>query len=70
MKTYLQDYAKTKAMGEKALTDACDGKNLLTVAVAPHQVYGPKDNLFLPNILEAAGTGRYDFGFGQVFDKD
>jgi hypothetical protein len=28
------------------------------VAVAPHQVYGPRDNLFLPNILEAAGTGR------------
>jgi nucleoside-diphosphate-sugar epimerase len=58
MKSYLQEYAATKALGEKALTDACDGKTLLTVAVAPHQVYGPRDNLFLPNILEAAGTGR------------
>jgi len=53
-------------MGEKALTDACDGKSLLTIAVAPHQVYGPKDNLFLPNILEAAGTGRFRiFGNGK-----
>ena len=25
----------------------------MTCAVAPHQVYGPRDNLFLPNILEA-----------------
>jgi nucleoside-diphosphate-sugar epimerase len=23
-----------------------------------YQVYGPRDNLFLPNLLEAAGTGR------------
>ena len=54
---YLQTYAETKAMGEKALTDACCD-DLLTCAVAPHQVYGPRDNLFLPNLLEAAGTGR------------
>ena len=54
---YLQTYAETKAMGEKALTDACCDE-LMTCAVAPHQVYGPRDNLFLPNMLEAAGTGR------------
>ena len=47
---YLQTYAETKAMGEKACTDACDAE-LMTVAVAPHQVYGPRDNLFLPNLL-------------------
>ena len=69
-KSYLQVYAETKAMGEKAMTDACDvdgtGDGLLTVAVAPHQVYGPRDNLFMPNILEAAGTGRLRvFGAGD-----
>lgn len=53
---YLQDYAETKALGEMALTAACSDE-LLTVAVAPHQVYGPRDNLFLPNVLEAAGNG-------------
>ena len=62
---YLQTYAETKAMGEKACTDACDAE-LMTVAVAPHQVYGPRDNLFLPNLLEAAGTGRLRvFGPGR-----
>jgi nucleoside-diphosphate-sugar epimerase len=36
----------------------------MTCAVAPHQVYGPRDNLFLPNLLEAMGTGRL-----RVFGK-
>jgi len=54
---YLQMYAETKATGELAMSQACCDE-LMTVAVAPHQVYGPRDNLFLPNLLEAAGTGR------------
>jgi nucleoside-diphosphate-sugar epimerase len=54
---YLQAYAETKALGELALTRACSA-SFMTIAVAPHQVYGPKDNLFLPNIMEAAGTGK------------
>jgi len=64
-KTYLQDYARTKAMGEKAMTEACCDE-LLTIAVAPHQVYGPRDTLFLPNMLETAGTGKLRiFGEGK-----
>jgi len=53
---HLQDYAKTKAQGEVAVSAACSA-SLMTVAVAPHQVYGPKDNIFLPNMLEVAGQG-------------
>jgi len=56
-KEYLAEYAETKALGELAMRDACSDE-FLTVAVAPHQVYGPRDTLFLPNILEAAGAGR------------
>jgi nucleoside-diphosphate-sugar epimerase len=55
-KTYLAAYAKTKAMGEIAVNKAI-GDDLLAVSIAPHQVYGPRDNLFLPNILEVAGQG-------------
>lgn len=54
---YLQPYAETKAMGELEML-AQDQTKLMTVAVAPHQVYGPRDNLFLPNLLEAAGNGK------------
>lgn len=38
---FLQPYAQTKAMGEKVIRDACGNSedDLLTVAVAPHQVH-------------------------------
>nr|CCD11814.1 unnamed protein product [Trypanosoma congolense IL3000] len=63
--SYMQMYAETKAAAEMAVADACC-ENLLTVSVAPHQVYGPRDNLFLPNMLEAAGTGKLRiFGSGK-----
>ena len=52
-------------MGEVAMREACSD-SLMTVAVAPHQVYGPRDNLFMPNILEAAGSGLLRvFGVGK-----
>lgn len=50
-------YARTKAMGEKVVLEACSDE-LMTIAVAPHQVYGPRDPLFLPSILEAARGGK------------
>lgn len=66
---FLQPYAKTKAMGEKLIRDACGSKegDLLTIAVAPHQVYGPRDGLFLPNLLASAapGGGLRIFGDGE-----
>lgn len=63
--TFLALYAETKAMGEMAVHKACCD-DLLTVSVAPHQVYGPYDSLFLPKLLETAGSGRLRiFGKGQ-----
>ena len=66
---FLQPYAETKALGEKAVRDACGSAegDLLTVAVAPHQVYGPRDVLTLPSLLEAAGSGKLRiFGDGEI----
>lgn len=60
---FLQVYAETKFIGEKYLLDACS-EDLSTVAIAPHQVYGPRDNLFLPNFLEVAAVGRL-----RIFSK-
>ena len=62
-KKFLQAYAESKAKGEEACMAACDGENLLTVAVAPHQVYGPRDYLFLHNFLLNASKLRV-FGPG------
>ena len=55
------------------LTAECSDA-LMTIAIAPHQVYGPRDNLFLPNVLEAAGngllrifaTGRTGYGMNKI----
>lgn len=58
-------YAETKAMGEQAVDRACSD-TLLTVSVAPHQVYGPHDSLFLSKFLETAGSGKLRiFGKGD-----
>ena len=65
---FLQPYASSKALGEKAVLDACgtNETDLLTIAVAPHQVYGPRDGLFLPNFLETAASGKLRiFGDGE-----
>ena len=50
-KVFLQEYAESKAKGEQAMMDACDGETFFSVAVAPHQVYGPRDMLFMHNFL-------------------
>lgn len=67
---FLQPYARTKALGEKAVLDAGGTRDgdLLTVAVAPHQVYGPRDGLFLPSLLETAGSGKLRI-FGDGMNK-
>ncbi|VEU37363.1 unnamed protein product [Pseudo-nitzschia multistriata] len=58
-------YAETKAAGEKAVEKACSD-SLLTISVAPHQLYGEYDSLFLPKLLEAAGSGNLRvFGKGE-----
>eukprot|EP01035_Chromulina_nebulosa_P017297 gene17297-22834_t len=67
---FLQPYAETKALGEKAVLSKCGSKadDLLTIAVAPHQVYGPRDGLFLPNLLEVAGSNKLRiFGYEALY---
>ena len=63
-KKFLQAYAESKAKGEEACMAACDNEKLFTVAVAPHQVYGPRDFLFRHNFLLNAKRLRV-FGSGK-----
>jgi len=66
-KAYVAEYAKTKADGELLMRQAVAAdKEFLALACAPHQVYGPRDNLFLPNVLESCGSGKLRiFGSGE-----
>lgn len=64
-KKFTAAYAETKALGEKALRESCCD-DLMSVVVAPHQVYGPRDALFLPNFLNACRSGKLRvFGSGR-----
>jgi len=64
---FLAMYAQTKAYAEKEVHKACDPTNgFFTISVAPHQVYGPHDPLFMPALLETAGSGKLRvFGKGE-----
>jgi nucleoside-diphosphate-sugar epimerase len=67
--TFLAMYAETKAMAEKEVSKANDPENgFFTISVAPHQVYGPYDPLFLPALLETAGSGKLRI-FGKGLNK-
>lgn len=55
---FISPYAEWKALGEKAVREACNPPELYTVAVSPHQVYGPRDLLFLDALMESAASGR------------
>jgi nucleoside-diphosphate-sugar epimerase len=66
---WLAMYAEAKAHGEMAVSAACDAsQNFLTVSVAPHQIYGPHDSLFLSALLETAGNKRLRI-FGKGLNK-
>eukprot|EP00814_Leptocylindrus_danicus_P013494 CAMPEP_0116020894 /NCGR_PEP_ID=MMETSP0321-20121206/10067_1 /TAXON_ID=163516 /ORGANISM="Leptocylindrus danicus var. danicus, Strain B650" /LENGTH=388 /DNA_ID=CAMNT_0003491669 /DNA_START=272 /DNA_END=1438 /DNA_ORIENTATION=+ len=64
---FLALYAESKAYAEKKVSEAYKlHKGLLTISVAPHQVYGPYDALFLPSLLETAGNNNLRiFGSGK-----
>jgi nucleoside-diphosphate-sugar epimerase len=50
-------YAHTKAIAEQAVV-AANGDGLLTVALRPHLMIGPRDDLILPSLLARAGNGK------------
>eukprot|EP00188_Purpureofilum_apyrenoidigerum_P003803 Plantae.Rhodophyta-Purpureofilum_apyrenoidigerum.ctg407.p1 GENE.Plantae.Rhodophyta-Purpureofilum_apyrenoidigerum.ctg407~~Plantae.Rhodophyta-Purpureofilum_apyrenoidigerum.ctg407.p1 ORF type:complete len:412 (-),score=57.13 Plantae.Rhodophyta-Purpureofilum_apyrenoidigerum.ctg407:15-1142(-) len=62
---FVAEYARTKALAEKAVIGACS-ESFFTVCVMPHQVYGPWDCLFMPQLMYAAKQGKLRvFGSGE-----
>lgn len=51
-------YAKTKLLAEKLVLRVNGEKNLKTVALRPHLIWGPGDNHLIPTILKAAQQRR------------
>ncbi|OGQ18202.1 MAG: 3-beta hydroxysteroid dehydrogenase, partial [Deltaproteobacteria bacterium RIFCSPHIGHO2_02_FULL_40_11] len=56
--SYLSPYSQTKALAEKMVLEANGKKGLLTVAIRPHLVWGPRDRYIIPKILHMAKKRR------------
>lgn len=54
---FLADYPRTKAAAEKIVMGAND-KDLATVSLRPHLIWGPGDPHLVPRILDRARRGR------------
>lgn len=55
---YLCYYPQTKALAERAVCDACEADGLLTVALRPHLIWGPRDTQLIPRLIRRAKSGR------------
>jgi nucleoside-diphosphate-sugar epimerase len=63
---YLCYYPETKALAERAVLKACRDDGLLTVALRPHLIWGPRDTQLIPRLIQRAKSGR----LRQVGDGD
>ncbi|KAM8910962.1 sterol-4-alpha-carboxylate 3-dehydrogenase, decarboxylating isoform 1-T2 [Spinachia spinachia] len=59
-------YTQTKIQQEKLVLEACDkGKGLLTVAIRPHGIFGPRDPQLVPILVDTARRGKMKFIIGD-----
>ncbi len=56
--TYRAHYPHSKAVAEQAVLAANQPGHLLTVALRPHLIWGPRDNHLIPRLIARAKTGR------------
>lgn len=62
----VHEYGRTKALAEKLVLENNNKDGLYTSVIAPHQIYGPNDQLFVPNFLNTAIDGKlFIFGSGD-----
>eukprot|EP00493_Phyllostaurus_siculus_P026403 UN26748 len=55
-KQFADEYARTKALAEQYVLNE-NKAGFYTCVISPHQVYGARDGLFVPNLLDAAKSG-------------
>ena len=55
---YLCHYPHTKAIAEREVLATHDDNGLLTCAIRPHLIWGPRDNHLIPRLLQKARSGR------------
>ncbi len=64
-KKFMSHYCETKAVSEQRVL-AANGPDLVTVALRPHAIWGPRDHNLWPRIIERARAGKMvQVGDGQ-----
>ncbi|KAG7283154.1 hypothetical protein CRUP_033100 [Coryphaenoides rupestris] len=59
-------YTETKIQQEKLVLEACDkAGGLLTVAIRPHGIFGPRDPQLVPILVDTARKGKMKFIIGD-----
>lgn len=62
-------YTQTKILQEKIVLDynsrGLKGKEILTVAIRPHGIFGPRDPQMVPTVINAAKSGKMKFIIGD-----
>ena len=65
---WLCAYPQTKALAEQAVLDANEPNRLMTCALRPHLIWGPRDQHLIPRLLDRAKKGKLRrVGSGQNF---
>jgi nucleoside-diphosphate-sugar epimerase len=55
---WLAHYPHTKALAEKMVLESCGQHHLLTCALRPHLIWGPRDQHLIPRLLDRAQKGQ------------
>ena len=58
-------YTETKILGEQVALTANDRDGLLSCAIRPGEIYGPRDRLLLARVVEECARGRFVVTFGD-----
>lgn len=55
---WLCSYPESKAAAEKLVLNANDNERLLTCALRPHLIWGPRDQHLIPRLIDRAQSGK------------
>ena len=55
---WLCHYSHTKALGERHVLESNGSQGLLTCALRPHLIWGPRDQHLIPRLLDRARSGQ------------
>lgn len=66
---HIDPYSHTKEIAEKVVLDQNGKDGMLTVAIRPSGIFGPRDGQFFPTVIKAARAGNWKYKFGDGTNK-